>query len=280
MKRLIVKAPAKINLGLNIISKREDGFHNLETIFYPIEGLFDVLTFEEAPRYSLITKNLEIPDVKENLVTKAKEMIEEFTGKELNVKITLEKNIPVGGGLGGGSSDAAKTLLGLNEFFELNIPKRELYKMALELGSDVPFFLLSRPAFAESRGEIMLTLNFKINFPVLLVNPGIHISTKEAFGYIEPKEEHIDYLKVSSLSDMEMAKLNSLLKNDFEDFVFSKYPEIKQIKDKLTESGAFFAMMTGTGSTVYGIFESLAEAETARKKFKDKYFTFLEFETE
>ncbi len=280
MKRLIVKAPAKINLGLNIISKREDGFHNLETIFYPIEGLFDVLTFEEAPRYSLITKNLEIPDVKENLVTKAKEMIEEFTGKELNVKITLKKNIPVGGGLGGGSSDAAKTLLGLNEFFELNIPKRELYKMALELGSDVPFFLLSRPAFAESRGEIMLTLNFKINFPVLLVNPGIHISTKEAFGYIEPKEEHIDYLKVSSLSDMEMAKLNSLLKNDFEDFVFSKYPEIKQIKDKLTESGAFFAMMTGTGSTVYGIFESLAEAETARKKFKDKYFTFLEFETE
>ncbi len=280
MKRLIVKAPAKINLGLNIISKREDGFHNLETIFYPVEGLFDVLTFEEAPRYSLITKNLEIPDVKENLVTKAKEMIEEFTGKELNVKITLKKNIPVGGGLGGGSSDAAKTLLGLNEFFELNIPKRELYKMALELGSDVPFFLLSRPAFAESRGEIMLTLNFKINFPVLLVNPGIHISTKEAFGYIEPKEEHIDYLKVSSLSDMEMAKLNSLLKNDFEDFVFSKYPEIKQIKDKLTESGAFFAMMTGTGSTVYGIFESLAEAETARKKFKDKYFTFLEFETE
>ncbi len=276
MKRIILKAPAKINLGLNIISKREDGFHNLETIFYPVEDLYDTLIFEEAGEYSLVEEQpLSIPP-EDNLITKAHRMLEEHTGEKLPVKITLNKKIPLGGGLGGGSSDAAKTLLGINEFFELNIPKRELYKYALQLGSDVPFFLLARPAFAESRGEILLTLNFKINYPVLLVNPGIQVSTKEAFENIQPVEEHIDYLQISSLQETEMVKLNSLLKNDFEAYVFNRYPEVEKIKHELLECGAFFALMSGTGSTVYGIFEDIGPAMKAKEKFAGKHFTFLQ----
>ena len=276
MKRLILKAPAKINLGLNIISKREDGFHNLETIFYPIEDLYDILIFEESDKFSLISEELFNISEENNLVTKAKLILEKFTGRNLPVKITLKKNIPVGGGLGGGSSDAAKALLGLNEFFDLNIPKRDFYKIALQLGSDVPFFLLSRPAFAESRGEVLLTLNFKINFPILLVNPGIHISTKEAFQNIKPKEEHIDYLQISSLQEKELVKFNSLLKNDFEPYVFKRYPEVEKIKNELLTLGAFFALMSGTGSTVYGIFEDMETAEVAQQKFTRNYFTFLQ----
>ena len=276
MKRIILKAPAKINLGLNIISKREDGFHNLETIFYPVEDLYDTLIFEEAGEYSLVEEQpLSIPP-EDNLITKAHRMLEEHTGEKLPVKITLNKKIPLGGGLGGGSSDAAKTLLGINEFFELNIPKRELYKYALQLGSDVPFFLLARSAFAESRGEILLTLNFKINYPVLLVNPGIQVSTKEAFENIQPVEEHIDYLQISSLQETEMVKLNSLLKNDFEAYVFNRYPEVEKIKHELLECGAFFALMSGTGSTVYGIFEDIGPAMKAKEKFAGKHFTFLQ----
>ncbi len=276
MKRLIVKANAKINLGLNIISKREDGYHNLETIFYPIEGLFDIITFEEANSFSLSYKNKVDIKVEENLITKAKISLEEATGRSLPVRIKLKKNIPLGGGLGGGSSDAAKTLLGLNEFFELGIPKRELYKLALQLGSDVPFFLLGKPAFAESRGEILLPLNFKLNFPILIVNPGLHISTKDAFRNIKPVSGHIDYLKISSLTDNEMLKLNSLLKNDFEDFVFSKYPEIEKIKNQLLEAGAFFAMLTGTGSSLYAIFENPDDAQSAKEEFAKNYFVFLQ----
>ncbi len=276
MKRIILKAPAKINLGLNIISKREDGFHNLETIFYPVEDLYDTLIFEEAGEYSLVEEQpLSIPP-EDNLITKAHRMLEEHTGEKLPVKITLNKKIPLGGGLGGGSSDAAKTLLGINEFFELNIPKRELYKYALQLGSDVPFFLLARPAFAESRGEILLTLNFKINYPVLLVNPGIQVSTKESFENIQPVDEHIDYLQISSLQETEMVKLNSLLKNDFEAYVFNRYPEVEKIKHELLECGAFFALMSGTGSTVYGIFEDIGPAMKAKEKFAGKHFTFLQ----
>ncbi len=276
MNSLTLKAPAKINLGLNIISKREDGFHNLETIFYPIEDLYDILIFEESDKFSLISEELFNISEENNLVTKAKLILEKFTGRNLPVKITLKKNIPVGGGLGGGSSDAAKALLGLNEFFDLNIPKRDFYKIALQLGSDVPFFLLSRPAFAESRGEVLLTLNFKINFPILLVNPGIHISTKEAFQNIKPKEEHIDYLQISSLQEKELVKFNSLLKNDFEPYVFKRYPEVEKIKNELLTLGAFFALMSGTGSTVYGIFEDMETAEVAQQKFTRNYFTFLQ----
>ncbi len=276
MKRLILKAPAKINLGLNIISKREDGFHNLETIFYPVEDLYDVLTFEEAGEFSLVTEKSVNISQENNLITKAKRMLEEYSNETLRVKITLKKNIPVGGGLGGGSSDAARTLLGLNEFFDLKIPKRELYKIALELGSDVPFFLLARPAFAESRGEVLLSLNFSISFPILLINPGIHISTKEAFQNIKPKEEHIDYLQISSLQENEMVKLNSLLKNDFEPYVFERYPEVAKIKNELLTAGAFFALMSGTGSTVYGIFEDLESAKSAKEKFASDYFSFLQ----
>jgi len=276
MERLIIKAPAKINLGLNIISKRTDGFHNLETIFYPINDLFDILTFEKATNSSFST-NIELPfDSTVNLIIKAKEKFEELAGKELKTKIKLDKAIPIGGGLGGGSSDAAKTLIALNELYELKIKPYKIRSIALELGSDVPFFLNPVPSFAESRGELLIPLKFNIDFPILLVNPNIHISTKEAFQNITPLNEHIDYLKISSFSKQKLLKLNSILKNDFERYVFKKYPHIKEIKSELRKLGAFFSLMSGTGSTVYGIFENLSDAKKAEDYFRDKYFTFLQ----
>ena len=276
MERLIIKAPAKINLGLNIISKRNDGFHNLETIFYPIEDLFDILTFEKASESSF-SSNTELPIISDgNLIIEAKEKIEELTGKELRTKIKLDKVIPIGAGLGGGSSDAAKTLIALNELFELKIKPQRIRSLALELGSDVPFFLNPVTSFAESRGELLVPLKFNINFPILLVNPDIHISTKEAFENITPINEHINYLEISAFSKRKLFKLSSMLKNDFEEYIFPKYPKIREIKTQLQEMGAFFSLLSGTGSTVYGIFEKLTDAEKAEDYFSDKYFTSLQ----
>ncbi len=276
MERIIIKAPAKINLGLNIISKRNDGFHNLETIFYPINDLFDIITFEKAAESSF-SSNIELPsDSTGNLILKAKEKLEELTGRGLKTKIKLDKTIPIGAGLGGGSSDAAKTLIALNELYELKIKPYKIRSIALELGSDLPFFLNPVPSFAESRGELLVPLKFNIDFPILLVNPNIHISTKGAFQNITPLNEHIDYLKISSFSKQKLLKLNSMLKNDFEEYIFAKYPQIKGIKTEMRKLGAFFSMMSGTGSTVYGIFENLSDAKKAEDYFRDKYFTFLQ----
>ena len=275
MERLIVKAPAKINLGLNIISKRDDGFHNLETIFYPIEDLFDVLIFEKSQK-SGFSSNIKISDSPSgNLILKAKKKLQELAGKELSVKIDLKKSIPLGAGLGGGSSDAANTLIALNEMFNLNIPAYKIRSIALELGSDVPFFLNPVPSFAESRGELLIPLNMQIDFPILLVNPNIHISTKEAFQNVVPDEKHIDYLLISALSKKDFIRLNNLLKNDFEKYVLKKYPVIGNIKKQLLESGAFFSLLSGTGSTVYGIFENINDAKNAKELFEKRFFTFL-----
>ena len=139
MKELIVKAPAKINIGLNIVSKRNDGYHNIETIFYPLE-LYDQLTFKESNKFIFTSTNKELEKLNDNLIVKAKNLLEKETKQKINVDIHLDKNIPVGGGLGGGSTDAASTLISLNNLLKLKLSKERLQTLALELGSDVPFF--------------------------------------------------------------------------------------------------------------------------------------------
>ena len=275
MNKLSLNAPAKINIGLNIVSKREDGFHNLETFFYPIYDLFDTLSFDKNDNFIFDSNNTALCKEPNNLILRAHSLVEDYIKRKLPVRISLQKNIPIGAGMGGGSSDAAATLLGLNTYFHLSIPADILKALALQLGSDVPFFILSKPAVGYSRGEILHQSNIFINNPILIVNPGIHISTREAFSHIYPHEASFNYKYFLDSENINYNYLTKYIRNDFESYVFSKYGEVEKIKNSMISSGALFSMMSGTGSTVYGIFEKIEETENAASKLPPQYFKFI-----
>lgn len=272
MQKTIIKAPAKINIGLNIVKKRDDGFHNLETIFYQIHDLYDLLTFEKSDKMQLklVDENKDLEN--DNIIIKAVKLLEGKCKKSFDVKISLKKSIPIGAGLGGGSSDGASTLKAINELYNLNLTIEELKMLALELGSDVPLFLHDYPTIGKSRGELLNQTPLKIDFPILLINPRIHISTKDAFSNIIPKQSLFNY---SEIQNYEMSKWKGKIVNDFEANVFKLYPEIENIKNKLDENSSIFSLMSGTGSTVYGIFETFSKAESVAKLFPKSYFTFI-----
>ena len=276
MSKIILKSPAKINLGLNIIRKRDDGFHDLETIFYPLL-LSDILTFEKADETKLESNSTEINSLQTNLISTAIEFLETIVNRKLNVKIYLEKNIPIGAGLGGGSSNAASTLKALNQLFELNLTYGKLSEIALKLGSDVPFFLEPYPCFASSRGEIRKNIQLSLSQPILIVNPGIHISTKWAFQNLELTFHKKSLKELCEHSSVTIDDIKDYATNDFENIVYEKYPEVKSIKDKLDASVADFVSMTGTGSTVYGVFSNLQKARWVKKDFDASYFTYINF---
>ncbi len=275
MKKLVLNSPAKINFGLNIINKREDGFHNLETFFYPIYDLYDKITFEKSDHFIFDSNNIDLIKDPSNLIQKAHSKIENLVKKKINVKIYLEKNIPIGAGLGGGSSNAASTLLGLNEMFKLKIPEEKLFDIALSLGSDVPFFIKSKPAIGTSRGEILQQSEIYIDKPILIINPRIHISTRDAFSNIFPKKSEFSYEYFLKNEKIDYEYLRNNLKNDFEKFVFSVHPEIENIKNTFYDNNALFSLMSGTGSTVYGIFKDEESADKAMSIFSNNYFKFI-----
>ncbi|MBL1211916.1 MAG: 4-(cytidine 5'-diphospho)-2-C-methyl-D-erythritol kinase [Ignavibacteriae bacterium] len=274
MKSIQIKAPAKINIGLSITSKRDDGFHNLETLFYPIHDLFDMLKFEVDSHFSFKSNDPALTDDESNLIVRAKQILEKVTNKKLSVKIYLQKNIPSGAGLGGGSSDAATTLVCLNEMFNLGLNFDTLANLALELGSDVPFFLRAKPAIGKSRGEKLTLIDLEITKPIMIVNPNIHVSTKDAFSNIVPSKPKFSYENlVPRINDFSFLKEN--VKNDFEENLFKLFPEIESLKNMFYANGAEFALMTGTGSTVFGIFNSLQDAESAKEIIPNEFFTFI-----
>ena len=275
MNKITIKSPAKINFGLNIVSKRDDGFHNIETIFYPVE-LHDVLTFENAETFSFTCNNDLILNDENNLVIKAVRLIEQLVHQKVNVSITLEKNIPIGAGLGGGSSNAAQTLLSINEFFNLQIKEEKLKEFALQLGSDVPFFLHPVPAFATSRGEIVSLINFEITKPILLVNPGIHISTQWAYHNITPRKPEVSLSTMFSNASSDLSSLNGRVNNDFESIAFATYPQLAEIKKQMFELNAEFSLMSGSGSTMFGIFPDDNSAQNALHYFSKTYYTYLQ----
>ena len=276
MQTIHLKSPAKINVGLNVIRKRDDGFHDIETIFYPI-NIFDELTFEKADSFHFTSNNKDLESDSNNLIIKAKILLEQFSGKKINVKISLNKNIPIGAGLGGGSSNCASTLLSLNELYNLNIDENKLRKIALQLGSDVPFFINPKPSIASSRGEILNEINFKINFPILIVNPGIHVSTKWAFENLKVKQPEFRLTEMISEKTFSFETMKDKISNDFEKIVFNKYPEIADIKSKMYKLGALFSLMTGTGSTVFGIFKTINDIQKAKNNF-NKYYSIIHYE--
>jgi len=274
MNEIVIKAPAKINIGLNIINKREDGYHNLETLFYPV-NLFDNIFIKPADSLKFSTDSDFLASENDNIILKAVRLLERESGKKINVAIHLEKIIPVGAGLGGGSSDGAAILKALNNSYLLSLTEDRLISLALELGSDVPFFIRSTPALASSRGEILTPVDFKIPSPVLIVNPGIHISTKWAFQNIIPGKWPTGLFELLK-ENHDIKSLKSGILNDFETICLEHYPELKNIKDKLYFYGADFALMSGSGSSFFGIFPSTDQAQAALKYFNQlNYFTFI-----
>ncbi|MFA3781935.1 4-(cytidine 5'-diphospho)-2-C-methyl-D-erythritol kinase [Melioribacteraceae bacterium 4301-Me] len=275
MNSINIKAPAKINIGLFVISKRKDGFHNIYTLFYPINDLYDELSFTKSEMFIFSSNAKDLTEDDSNLIIKAKSIIEKYVKQKINVAINLKKRIPIGGGLGGGSSDAAATLISLNKLYKLNLTKEVLLSMALKLGSDVPFFLNKKSAVGSSRGEVLQEIPLKIDKPILIVNPGISISTKEAFANVVPSPVQFDYFDLVKNNSIDYQKMNEFLHNVFEDYIFANYKEIGEIKKKMYSAGALFSLMTGTGSTVYGIFNNINEAENAYNSFPKNYFRFI-----
>ena len=256
-KLLMICFPnAKINLGLNIVSRRNDGFHNLETIFYPInlkDGL-EIINSESQEQYQFFQTGIKIDgDPSTNIVIKALELIKNHSKINIpNIDIHLLKKIPTGAGLGGGSSDAAFMLKLLNENYQIGLSNNELVELALQIGADCPFFLYNKPAFASGIGNQLEPIDLDLSgMYLLVVKPDVFISTKEAYSMITPKTPTL------SLKDIVNRPLNEwkeLMKNDFEDSIFKKYPQICKIKQQLYELGATYASMSGSGSSLYGIF--------------------------
>lgn len=251
---MLVFPKAKINLGLRITGKRSDGYHDIETVFYPV-GLSDALELVADPKGSgdkLTVTGSELPGRKEdNIVLRAVSMLREaFPIPFLNIH--LHKIIPAGAGLGGGSSDAAFMLRALNKMFSLSLSADELKAIAAGLGSDCPFFIDCQPAFASGRGEILTPAdNVLDGFYTVLLNPGISISTKEAYENCSPAKPENSLRK---LIEIPVSEWKDLIVNDFEKTIFIGHPEIKAIKQTLYRTGAIYSSMSGSGSTVYGIF--------------------------
>lgn len=274
MDKFIVDSPAKINLGLNVVRKRADGFHDLETIFFPIM-LSDRITFCKSDKLNLKSNSDALNKLSDNLILQAIQLLEKISMKKIQLDIYVEKVIPIGGGLGGGSSNAASTLKAVNKMLDLRLNFQKLSELALQLGSDVPFFLNPVTSYAESRGEILYPLNIELPYPILIVNPLIKIDTAWAFKRIHPAKPKKNLKDILHGCSSDFNKLKEYVTNDFEKVVFKEYPELKKLKDELYEQGAEFALMSGTGSTLYGIFTNLQKAIWAEEYFKPKYFTFL-----
>jgi len=252
---MLVFPKAKINLGLRITSRRPDGYHDIETVFYPV-SLCDALELvpgsEEPGKDTLSVSGSEIPgNIEENIVLRAVSRLRE-TFPVPYLKIHLHKNIPSGAGLGGGSSDAAFMLRAVNKAFSLSLTCDDLRSIAAGLGSDCPFFIECKPSFASGRGEILNPVDAVLDsYYGVLVNPGISVSTRDAYENCRPSKPE------SSLAELirnPVSEWKNIIVNDFEKIVFISYPQIKDIKQTLYNCGAIYSSMSGSGSTVYGIF--------------------------
>ena len=287
MIQQVLNSNAKINIGLRILGKRQDGFHELETIFYPVK-LRDILTISmektDADSNSVILKSNKsfVPLTKDNLCFIALEkFFKVFAIKDrYKVTIDIEKNIPVSGGLGGGSSNAATVIKFLVRELGIEVQpnKEKLISLARDIGSDVPFFLMMRPCYAEGRGEIMTPLpEFIVDYDILIVNPNSRVSTRWAFEKMmlsgKPmKERTLQHLKRFNINDAESYV------NDFENVVFSKNPELRTVKEELIKSGAVYSSLSGSGATLFGFYKR-SEQYKIRKAMRDfaahGYFTYL-----
>ena len=254
---MIIFSNCKINLGLRILRKRADGYHDLETVFYPValNDAIEVIRIEQSNAvFSQSGLSIDC-EPGQNLCMKAYSLLQR-TFAIPPVKMHLHKSVPMGAGLGGGSANAAFTLKLLNRKFNLNLTQDQLLDLALQLGSDCPFFIVNKPCIATGRGEFMETIDLSPlqSYTLAIVHPGIHISTAWAFAQLTPKDNG---LSIREIITRPVAEWKETLINDFEPDVFRAHPLIAQIKQQLYNDGAAYACMSGSGSAVFGLFKDL-----------------------
>lgn len=257
---MILFPNCKINLGLSVLGKRADGFHDLETVFYPLP-LTDVVEVTSAPHdeaesISFTTSGLPVPgDPQDNLCVKAYNLLKEGFPLLPSIQMHLHKIIPMGAGLGGGSADGACALRLIHDLFNLQLTTNQLIQYAARLGSDCPFFVLNQPCMARGRGEILEEININLeDYRFVLVCPGIHINTGWAFSQLARQLPGRPAVPVQNAIRQPVEAWKEVLVNDFEKPVFQHHPAIKKIKDSLYEQGALYASMSGSGSALFGIF--------------------------
>jgi len=263
-----MRAYAKINLGLLVLDKRPDGYHNIETVFHRID-LYDDIELEHALTISVTCSDPNTPSGEANICYKAAKLLQQHLGIHDGVTISIRKNIPVGAGLGGGSADAGVVLRELPRLWKKRIDDSTLRKLALQLGSDVPYFLSAGSALAKGRGEVLEYFKLHIPFTILLCTPNIHVSTAWAYQNVKPNKgsRPIDLKGIVLEGLKKPVHLVNGLRNDFEPVVFKEYPEIMRVKEAMMRGGAEFALMSGSGSSVYGFF--------SQRKFADEVSSYL-----
>lgn len=272
---MVVFPNCKINLGLNIIRKRNDGYHDLETVFYPVpltdalEVVRELSTVDgQRSTVNFTSTGLTINGTEnDNLCVKAYQLLKQDFPDLPSIKMHLHKVIPMGAGLGGGSADGAFALQLLNNKFQLQLTTEQLITYALQLGSDCPFFIINKPCFATSRGEIMQPIDLDLSaYKIVLVNPQIHIGTGWAFSNIAPQ---VPATSIQEIIQQPVITWKDVLVNDFQTPAIQQYPAIGEAIHQLYQQGAVYSAMTGSGSTVFGLFEKNTKP---RLTFPENYF--------
>ena len=259
-----INAKCKINLGLDVLRRREDGYHDLATVMMPVDGLYDVIDVEanSGAENEFHSLGLVVDcSPEQNLCIKAARLMQERYGVG-KVTITLDKRVPFGAGLGGGSSDATAVIVAMNDIFSLSLDESTLIDLAAELGSDTAFFVRNSPQFCEGRGEIMTPVELNLaGLWLVLVKPDEGVSTREAYAGVKPAVPEQSLVERLSLP---IEQWQGSVKNDFEPSVFAAHPVIADVKQQLVDAGAVYASMSGSGSTVFGLFKEQAQAEQLR----------------
>jgi len=262
---MTILAPAKINLSLRVLNKREDGYHNIETVFQTI-SLYDKITITAEDK--IVVCPSKIAET-ENIVQKAALSLLEWTGKKKGARINLEKNIPIGGGLGGGSSDAAAVLSALNSFWDLGVSDKDLGNLAQALGADVPYFLMRGTVLGEGIGAKLTKLRKIPPCYFLLAISNVSISTKEVYESFKEKTEGYETSKmIGAIERQDLFGIANALHNDLEKVVFGKYPQLLKIKEKFIQEGVLNSALTGSGSVVFGIVKKKKEAYRIKKSLQ------------
>lgn len=277
--RVELRAPAKINLSLRVLGKYADGYHKIETLFLAV-GLYDRVEIRrrEDQNIRLQLEGSDLPGDESNLCYQAAHLFARHSRQFSGCSVRLWKRIPAGAGLGGGSSDAAATLLGLNQLFETRLPVIRLHQLAFQLGADVPFFLRPGVAIGRGKGQRLYYLDMNWDFWVVLVCPTYGISTRWAYNNLKiglTNEKKNIILKSQNLRGIQLDVFYKFFTNNFEPLIYSRYPQLGEMKQRLYQQGAVFASLSGTGSTVFGIFRERKAAEKTATEFKNQVQTFI-----
>lgn len=277
MDKLQLKAYGKINLGLDVIRKRPDGYHDLDMIMQMVDVYDDVIIEKKAGEEIVVKADTAVlSNGKDNLAYMAAKMLFDEFGIKSGVEITIHKRIPIAGGMAGGSSDCATTLIGINEMFNLGLSKQQLMERGVKLGADVPYCVLGGTAIARGIGEVLTPLPTPPQCHVIIAKPPISVSTAYVYGHIRPdeitKRPNIEQMSLA-IKEQDLNKLSDLLYNVMEEVTVSEYPVIEKLKSIMLENGALNSIMSGSGPTVFGLFDDREKAQAAMKALDSKELT-------